>query len=205
MRSGSYASWIAATPIEARPGGEPDDDLPAAPEAHCSKGWANRCRQARGKKCRCACGGRNHNHGQLWASRNGQRHLHLSDSGLFEPRRDDTGAPIWAVEVHGSAPREGVFTFRRRDGAVEVLDPNGRPVLHRWVSHSPDGFEWGYGGSGPADLALNLLAYYLPSADAWRWHQDAKRAFVEGLPREGGTIEAAALLAWVVERLGGGT
>ena len=23
--------------------------------------------------------------------------------------------------------------------------------------HSPDGFEWGYGGSGPADLALAIL------------------------------------------------
>ena len=23
--------------------------------------------------------------------------------------------------------------------------------------HSPDGYEWGYGGSGPADFALNIL------------------------------------------------
>lgn len=30
--------------------------------------------------------------------------------------------------------------------------------LHHWVKHSPDGFAWGYGGSGPADLARSLLA-----------------------------------------------
>ena len=28
------------------------------------------------------------------------------------------------------------------------------------VNHSPSGFEWGYGGSGPAQLALALLLDY---------------------------------------------
>jgi hypothetical protein len=28
-------------------------------------------------------------------------------------------------------------------------------------NHSPDGFNWGYGGSGPAQLALAMLAYEL--------------------------------------------
>ena len=30
-------------------------------------------------------------------------------------------------------------------------------IYQTWVWHSPIGFEWGYGGSGPADLALNIL------------------------------------------------
>ena len=30
-------------------------------------------------------------------------------------------------------------------------------VKHEWVLHSPTGFEWGYGGRGPAELALNIL------------------------------------------------
>ena len=37
--------------------------------------------------------------------------------------------------------------------------------------HSPDGFEMGYGGSGPADLALTILCEHLgvePDADAFR-------------------------------------
>lgn len=37
---------------------------------------------------------------------------------------------------------------------------NGRPLRHV-VVHSPDGFNWGYGGSGPADLAYAILADYL--------------------------------------------
>jgi hypothetical protein len=30
--------------------------------------------------------------------------------------------------------------------------------LHHVVYHSPTGMEWGYGGSGPHDLALSILA-----------------------------------------------
>lgn len=33
---------------------------------------------------------------------------------------------------------------------------DGQPLKHR-VRHSPTGFEWGYLGSGPADLALSIL------------------------------------------------
>lgn len=29
-------------------------------------------------------------------------------------------------------------------------------------NHSPDGFNWGYGGSGPAQLALALLLVSIP-------------------------------------------
>ena len=29
--------------------------------------------------------------------------------------------------------------------------------LRHIVKHSPDGFQWGYHGSGPADLALSIL------------------------------------------------
>ena len=30
-------------------------------------------------------------------------------------------------------------------------------VPHYVIHHSPTGYEWGYGGSGPADLALNIV------------------------------------------------
>ena len=43
------------------------------------------------------------------------------------------------------------------------LLPDGEPVKlcpgpsQKFYNHSPDGFQWGYGGSGPAQLALALL------------------------------------------------
>ena len=55
-------------------------------------------------------------------------------------------------------------------------------------NHSPAGFEWGYGGSGPAQLALALVAdcrgkeYAVPKI-----YQRVKRA-VARFPRDGWTI-----------------
>ena len=55
--------------------------------------------------------------------------------------------------------------------------------------HSPDGFGWGYGGSGPAQLALALLADCLgDDARALALYQEFKRAAVASLPRDGWTL-----------------
>lgn len=55
---------------------------------------------------------------------------------------------------------------------VTVLDvPRGRvtplPPRNDVWNHSPDGFQWGYGGSGPAQLALALCVHAL-DGDVWR-------------------------------------
>ena len=42
---------------------------------------------------------------------------------------------------------------RRGADGTAVVDG----IRQSWVWHSPTGFEWSYGGSGPADLALNIL------------------------------------------------
>ena len=61
---------------------------------------------------------------------------------------------------------------------------NNRPLdprLDLW-EHSPTGFEWGYGGSGPAQLALALLADHLGDDElAMALHQDFKLAVVAKL------------------------
>ena len=33
--------------------------------------------------------------------------------------------------------------------------------LHHVIQHSPTGLEWGYGGSGPMDLATSILLHWL--------------------------------------------
>lgn len=55
----------------------------------------------------------------------------------------------------GAVGEVSVFV-RSSDGSEKRLDP--RLDL---VNHSPTGFNWGYGGAGPAQLALALLADYL--------------------------------------------
>lgn len=76
----------------------------------------------------------------------------------------------------------------RPDGSEHTELLNLR--LDLW-NHSPTGFEWGYGGSGPAQLALALLAdhFDVPSGNrgndlaerAIALHQQFKFAVVSGL------------------------
>jgi hypothetical protein len=54
-------------------------------------------------------------------------------------------------------------------------------------NHSPDGFNWGYGGSGPAQLALAiLLDYYGDAEKAVRLHQLFKWRVISAFPSDKG-------------------
>lgn len=75
-------------------------------------------------------------------------------------------------------------------------------IVHRIVDHSPTGFDWGYGGSGPADLALNILLYFVEEKTAYSLHQDFKWHFLAGMPKEGGRISKASIQDWVNARTG---
>jgi hypothetical protein len=57
------------------------------------------------------------------------------------------------------------------------------PLRLDLFNHSPSGFSWGYGGSGPAQLALALLADALEDDDrAIRLHHDFKFKVVAAWP-----------------------
>jgi len=75
----------------------------------------------------------------------------------------------------------------RMGSAVDVT-VDGRPLnprLDLW-NHSPSGFEWIYEGSGPAQLALAILADCVGDTKfAIRWHQDFKADVIEGLSYRG--------------------
>jgi hypothetical protein len=86
---------------------------------------------------------------------------------------------------------EGDYTEHDWYGEVRVdgqpLDP--RPSQLVW-NHSPDGFAWGYAGSGPSQLALAiLLAAGLPKRLAIALHHRFKAAFLQSLPRAGFRID----------------
>jgi len=73
-------------------------------------------------------------------------------------------------------------------------------VPQRIIQHSPTGFAWGYGGSGPADLALNILSIFTGQEFAERYHQDFKWKFIATLPHEGGTIKREDIIQWIEEK-----
>jgi hypothetical protein len=83
----------------------------------------------------------------------------------LDDRWEDNGEPVRLPPV----PSEGELPLR--------LD---------LANHSPTGFEWGYGGSGPAQLSLALLADALGDGDlALQLHQAFKWKVVTALDHEG--------------------
>ena len=112
-----------------------------------------------------------------------------------------------SVGHHEDALIEGVSCWRAPDGTAKSSLPQ------RHVHYAPMGFDWGFGGSGPADLALNVLARFLPLAPeansavlrdgssvseaAWALHQAFKYDLIATLPRAGGDISAKTIRAWI--------
>jgi hypothetical protein len=105
------------------------------------------------------------------------------------------------------APEKGTVS----DVAVHV---NGEPLAHV-VYHSPArGFNWGYSGSGPADLALSILADYFGEKQsprqarvfdvstvpqAWKNHQAFKWSFVIHWNDEW-MIDSDVIASWLVRQ-----
>ena len=86
-------------------------------------------------------------------------------------------------------------------GDVHVVCESGRHLLRARLdlrNHSPTGFAWGYGGSGPAQLALAILAD--ASADditAQQCYQQFKCERIATLPRGAWEMEASDVLEWL--------
>jgi len=79
----------------------------------------------------------------------------------------------------------------RREGYAVIVTVDGRPLnprLDLW-NHSPTGFEWGYCGSGPAQLALAILADHCKDDErALNFHHRFKWAVIAELPGRGWTL-----------------
>jgi hypothetical protein len=122
---------------------------------------------------------------------------------MSESERRYVGIPHAAVYVHCAGP----------DGSSRV-----EPLRHI-VYHSPSGLNWGYGGSGPADLALSILADHLGErrlmprqhafearalraierTRAFRLHQQLKWDLIAGLPQdEAWQITGAEIDGWLM-------
>jgi hypothetical protein len=112
-----------------------------------------------------------------------------------------------SVEGPTDALIAGITCWRAPDGTAISSVPQ------RHVHYAPMGFDWGFGGSGAADLALNVLALFLPLAPeatgvalwdgstvgeaAWALHQEFKYDLIATLPRSGGHITAETIRTWI--------
>ena len=78
---------------------------------------------------------------------------------------------------------------RTKMGPVVTVDGDVLDFRLDLRNHSPTGFDWGFSGSGPAQLALAILAHHCDSnEEALDLYQRFKWAVVAGLPRIGWSI-----------------
>ncbi len=93
-------------------------------------------------------------------------------------------------------------------GIVLVIDPSqGAHAEHAateldprvdLINHSPDGFGWGYSGSGPAQLALALLAEVAQDDDiAIDLHQPFKHDVIARQPLGAWSISEEYIRGWI--------
>ena len=106
-----------------------------------------------------------------------------------------------SVTYHGS--RGGPRMEMR--GSVKVwVEQEGQqsrlPTRNDLRNHSPDGFEWGYTGSGPAQLAVAILAHAIGDDElAVRLYQQYKFQVIARLREESWSLDQQAVLDWVQE------
>lgn len=81
---------------------------------------------------------------------------------------------------------------------VELLPDESLKIRN----HSPDGFNWGYGGSGPAQLALALLLHYMDKDKAVSLYQRFKWDVIAGLPQSDFELDEAVVKDWIEDNLG---
>ena len=108
----------------------------------------------------------------------------------------------------------GIIIGRDADGNVITNIP------HLVTHHSPTGYEFGYGGSGPADLALNICEVMLNRlgwkgerekmwrGDCWRkayeLHQEFKWEFIASIDKMNGkTIPYQEVEQWFAKHITG--
>lgn len=102
-----------------------------------------------------------------------------SDSTIYRCSRDERGRAVCEVGT-------GKDSYLPLPARNDIFD------------HSPDGFEWGYGGSGPAQLGLAVLAHFTWDDElALRLHQRFKAEFLATMPREGLTFTGQFVRTWI--------
>lgn len=118
------------------------------------------------------------------------------------------------VDIPFDPKTKDIICRRDQDGTLHFN------IYQVFKHHSPTGMNWGYGGSGPADFCLNIIALFTMTGEnseprevqlwdghkitrtTWNLYQAFKRSSLfGGLPHEGGTIKGEAIRQWVNEEI----
>jgi len=98
-------------------------------------------------------------------------------------------------------PEDLIFTGQRSDAGphvVQMISAQGAeplPMRLDLANHSPSGFEWGYVGAGPAQLALALCAAIMDSKRAREAYETVEVKLIAPISTDSWTLSVAQVLA----------
>lgn len=87
-------------------------------------------------------------------------------------------------------------------GGDEAVLPLAPLDQRREVRHSPSGFQWGYSGSGPTELARAILVHFYPKDDRVRHprcYRSFRDTFLSGIKADCFTLEEGVVRGWYEE------
>ena len=88
-----------------------------------------------------------------------------------------------------------VQVFITKEGVEKPLSPERS---QRLMTLNTDGFDWGYTGSGPSQLALALLLEVTDDDEvALGYYHDFSRSVVSCFPLKGWTLTAEQIRQWI--------
>ena len=87
--------------------------------------------------------------------------------------------------------------IRLRDKTLVTVNSIELPLRLDLANHSPTGFEWGYCGSGPAQLALAILANELSIPEALKYYQLFKQQIISNLTHDSWSISSDQVRSWI--------
>ena len=124
-----------------------------------------------------------------------------SESGLIPP---EYHGEIILEDLPTSNPVKTYHANRGMMGVRVTVDFKGRTYhLPHIAYHSPSGYEWGYSGSGPADLARSILADCAGMKVAGAYYQSFKWDFIAAMPKDGFVLPETAIREWLEEKVKG--
>jgi hypothetical protein len=130
------------------------------------------------------------------------RGLQPGDEGLGHLRGPSLSTRIYKGAVRSEGQSEVWFEDAPPGNSSMVPDRHPLSLQLEVRNHSPTGFAWGYGGSGPAQLALALLVDALGDAELALVHyQEFKREHVSNWGSEW-SITAETIQQFVARRSG---
>jgi len=95
----------------------------------------------------------------------------------------------------------GIFKgIRTKNGAFVTYDDTPLDLRLDLKNHSPMGFEWGYNGSGPRQLALAMIAKLTYDKNALEHYKEFAKVFIEPLNKDEWSFDTSLLKKWIYER-----